>query len=196
MILSLYKLSRNDFKSLKMKDSYSSHKAIYSLFPEIEGQTRDFVFVEKKLELGAKTYLISSSRMPVQNDFGTLEVKEVPDDFFSHSVYQFKTKVNPVTRSKANKKIIPITSDEDVKRWAIDLFAKKEILIHPDSFEIVESDVEIFKKGTSKITLNSATIAGRFQANNPQALKDAVEKGIGKAKTYGFGLLEISPLSL
>lgn len=43
MIASVLKLNRADCKALDVKDIYSVHKIVYSLFPMQDNNTRDFL---------------------------------------------------------------------------------------------------------------------------------------------------------
>ena len=60
MIASYYTLTRSDVKALGIKDNYSLHKAVYSLFPKQEGKSRDFLFSDKGGDFNSRKILIGS----------------------------------------------------------------------------------------------------------------------------------------
>ena len=47
MIASALRLNRADCKALDIKDAYSLHRVVYSLFPKPDDQSRDFLYADK-----------------------------------------------------------------------------------------------------------------------------------------------------
>ena len=83
MIATMLKLSRSDCEAMNLKDIYSLHKIVYSLFPTKSEKNRDFLFADKGGDWNGRQILILSRREPTQPEFGEIGSKKVPDSFFS-----------------------------------------------------------------------------------------------------------------
>lgn len=51
-----------------------------------------------------------------------------------------------------------------------------------------------FRRGEQRVTLARAQFDGKFEVTDATSLRDALIKGVGRAKAYGCGLLTIAPL--
>lgn len=67
----------------------------------------------------------------------------------------------------------------------------------PDGAALVlrERDVVRFRRGDSPVTLSTATFEGRLVIDEADAFRRSLTHGIGRAKSYGCGLLTIAPLT-
>lgn len=194
MIASVLKLSKDDSKKLKIVDTYSIHKIIYSLFPRELNKTRDFLFLDQGGNSFYHKILIISRRLPKQAEYGNLTIQEIPDVFFNNDYYAFEVKVNVVKKDFYSRKTIPIKNKADLIDW----FYKKSSFY---GFEILQNSLDVreicaqqFQKGDQKITHNSATFIGKLKVLDKDKFKSSFENGIGKGKAFGFGLLQIVPL--
>ena len=84
MLASVLNLSRSDCKALELKDAYSLHRIIYSLFPKQDDKTRDFLFVDKGGDWNSRQILILSDRVPENPRFGEVRSKEIPPSFLEY----------------------------------------------------------------------------------------------------------------
>ncbi|MDR0562759.1 MAG: type I-E CRISPR-associated protein Cas6/Cse3/CasE [Spirochaetaceae bacterium] len=98
MIASILKLSRADYKALKITDPYSIHRTVYSLFPQQAGQTRDFLFADKGGDFKHRLILILSKREPQNPEYGVIESKCIPESCIGFFFYCFTVRGNPVNR--------------------------------------------------------------------------------------------------
>jgi CRISPR system Cascade subunit CasE len=194
MIATMYRLSRNDCKELKLKDAYSIHKAVYSLFPKEADATRDFLFVDKGGCRDERNVLIISKRSPQQPEFGTIQSKNIPEAFFNHDYFGFEVKVNPVIRCGKTKKHVPVKGREELLNWFTGKSAEYGFLIEDRSLQINHTGVLQFDKDGSQCTYNTATFIGKLLVQNRERFKSSFESGIGRGKAFGFGLLQIIPL--
>jgi CRISPR system Cascade subunit CasE len=195
MIASVYTLSRADWNALKLKDAYGLHKAVYSLFPQIEGVTRDFLFADKGGDWQERKILILSERRPVTPEFGVVVFKEIPDSFLEHALYGFEVTLNPTKREKTSGKTLAIRGKENLLAW----FSAKAPLIgfeiEENSLQVQNVGVQTFDKDGSVCTHNTATFIGKLKVTNKAAFIKSFKEGIGRAKAFGFGLLQIVPLT-
>lgn len=193
MFLSMLELSIYDCRALDIKDAYSIHRVVYSLFPKIEGDTRDFLFADKGGDARGRKILILSERNPLQPEHGELLVKPVPDVFLTCDSYAFEIILNPVKRDSKSSSLIPISRD-DLPEW----FSSKAPSL---GFEIVKgtltvkvNSVQRFKKDNAEVIHSSATFVGQLKVIDRPLFIKSFKEGIGRAKGFGFGLLQLMPI--
>lgn len=191
MITSILTLDTNTLIKNGIRDCYSIHKLVYDLFP---GNQRDFLYYDMGRNPLGRQILILSKNQPVINEIGELRSKFISNDFLLHDNYAFQIMLNPVFREKEGKKITPIIGRESLLDWV----ARKQInwgfSINFESLEIFDIGTESFTKGSDSILLNKATFRGTLSVNNIKLFSNCFEKGIGRAKAFGFGLLQLKPL--
>ena len=107
MIASVLRLNRADCKALAIKDAYSLHKVVYSLFPEQHDQTRDFLYADKGGDWNCRRILVLSNRKPETPEFGEIESRNVSESFLQWDNYGFEVTVNPTRRNGPSKKTTP-----------------------------------------------------------------------------------------
>lgn len=186
MIASRFRMGTEDCIRYRVFDSYSVHKLVYSLFPAKEG--RDFLFLDKGMKNGEREILIISNREPESPGFGELSSKSIPEKLFDYESYRFNVKMNPTKR--IGGKITPVK--DDIERW----FAKKAIGWGFDvtSLQILERSVESFSKGGQTITIQMVLFNGTLIVTDRALFRKSFEKGIGREKAFGYGLMQLSPI--
>jgi CRISPR system Cascade subunit CasE len=60
---------------------------------------------------------------------------------------------------------------------------------------VVDRSVRRFSRGEGRVTVATATFEGHLEITDPAALRKALTFGIGRAKSYGCGLLTLAPLA-
>lgn len=190
----MYSLSRNDCKALGVKDVYSIHKAVYTLFPEEDGKKRDFLFVDKGGAWEERQILIVSNRLPLQPQFGKLQSKEIPATYLDYEHYGFEVKVNPVIRLGSTKKHVPVKGREELRKWFTSKSVGYGFSIEEDSMQVNHTGVIQFAKEGVNCTYNTATFIGRLRVLDKQLFRESFIYGIGRGKAFGFGLLQLIPL--
>ncbi len=195
MIASLYSLSSSDCHQLGIKDQYGLHKAVYSLFPQVTNESmRDFLFVEKKGDYDKRIVLILSKRKPLNPKCGILESKEIGVSFLMSEYYGFEVVLNPTKRDAATKKVIPLKNEKELHEWFVHKAPTLGFEVIPESLQISDIGVRMFKKGDSTVTHGTATFIGTLKVTDRAIFVKTFENGIGRAKSFGFGLLQIIPL--
>lgn len=195
MIASVYKLSRSDLKALKITDAYSLHRAVYSLFPKIEGENRDFLFADKGGDFLSRQILLLSHRAPVNPEFGTVESKTIPDAFLTHDYYGFEVTINPVKRESATGKTLAIKGRDNLLTWFAERAPSFGFTVEPESLTVQNIGVQQFEKNGATITHGIVTFIGKLTVTDRSKFIESFQKGIGRAKGFGFGLLQIVPLA-
>lgn len=199
MIASILKLSRADCNNLKLKDPYSLHRIIYSLFPQQNEDSRDFLYCDKGGDWNSRKILILSQRQPLIPEHGTIESKIIPESFLDHPQYAFEVRVNPVQRNGPTKKTTPIRGIDQLHKWFIEksFFYGFEIS-EPKKLQVTKVGVVHFEKNKGeksfKYTHGTATFIGQLKVVNKEEFKKCFKQGIGRAKGFGFGLLQIVPI--
>ncbi len=194
MKASMLHLSRADCAALKITDPYSIHRVVYSLFPQKEGKTRDFLFVDLGGDFFGRNILVLSKDFPLTLEHGSLQTKDIPTAFLEKSLYGFEVLVNPVQRDMQSGKIKPIRGKEPLKEWFCTKAPSYGFTIFSESLSVFDTDILQFKKGDKTITLGKARFKGKLMVSDRELFKKSFEKGIGRAKGFGFGLLQLQPL--
>lgn len=203
MIASIYRLSRQDLKELRITDEYSIHRVVYDLFPESKvkeqgdaTKNRGFLFVDKGGDFSNRTILILSDRNPCVPAVGSIQSKLVPAKFLSHKAYAFEVVMNPTKRDVKTGKTVAIRGVEHLRTWMIHKSPEWGFRIAEDRLEVRNVGVRNFKnKNGSTITQNTATYKGILKVIDSDLFVRSFETGIGRGKAFGFGLLQLVPIS-
>jgi CRISPR system Cascade subunit CasE len=200
VIASVLTLTRADCQALKVTDAYSIHRVVYSLFPAQEGQTRDFLFADKGGDFHGRKILMLSRRRPVPPPLGQIESKDIAPAFLDHVLYGFEVRLNPTKREKSSGKTIPIRGKEALLTW----FCEKaptnygfEVLADVQGTSLVQVKgigLQKYEKEGAEVIHSEATFIGKLQVIDRESFRKAFEEGMGRAKGFGFGLLQIVPL--
>jgi CRISPR system Cascade subunit CasE len=195
----MLKLSRDDCRKLELKDAYSVHRIVYSLFPKYDDSgTRDFLFADKGGDFNYRKILILSHRKPLTPENGQIESKEIPESFLDFDYYGFEITLNPVTRNGINQTTIPVMGEENLKKWFINKTPALGFAVEAEHLQICRMGVVNFNKNKEEKkflhTHNTATFIGRLRVTDRSLFTKSFKEGIGRAKGFGFGLLQIIPI--
>ncbi|AEC02349.1 type I-E CRISPR-associated protein Cas6/Cse3/CasE [Parasphaerochaeta coccoides] len=193
MIASTIFLDKKDIIALKLYDAYASHKFVYSLFP---GNCRSFLFLEKTLSYqGRKMYLVLSEDSPAVPMKGEITSRHIPSGYFDFPAYTFEVKVNPVTKQVGKSNPIAVTGLEAIRTWFLNHQKTWGFSARQETMEISDMGVQAFLKNGQTITHNQATVRGIMDITDHVLFHKAFKNGLGRGKAFGFGLLQIKPLT-
>lgn len=198
MIATLYRLSRQDVAKLKVTDAYSIHRIVYDLFPGSGNQEegRAFLYADKGGDFFSRTILIVSKSLPGEPAAGSLESREVPAGFLSHERYAFEVVMNPSKRDAKTSKTVAIRGQEELRQWFI---GKSECWgFSPELDHLIVSRVGIQSfdhKHDGTVTQGMATFSGILTVSDREKFNASFEKGIGRCRGFGFGLLQLRPIA-
>lgn len=194
MIASVLRLSRSDCKELNIRDAYSLHKVVYSLFSQ-NNNKRSFLYCDKGGNFHERVILLLSETPPVKQNYGEIESKSIPSDFLEKDFYGFEVVMNPVMRDNKSRKLIPIRGIENMLVWFAQKASGYGFYILPNSLSVKETDVITFEKGKNKVVLSKAVFTGKLKVTNRETFIKSFKQGLGRGKAFGFGLFQIIPIT-
>lgn len=183
----------------KVFDIYSLHKIVYSHFEltrsddELKQSNASGIQWKVISDLPeCKRILIFSDRPAIPNDGIQIQSKVVPENLLIHSAYTFDVVVNPTYKANGEKNYRACVTPEAVKDWMLRRAELWGVDINSISIETISTH-KIKKQSAMKLV--QAHVKGSFTVTDRAKLKDAFNKGIGRSRTYGCGLLQILPIS-
>lgn len=201
---SVLRLSRVDMNTLKIKDAYALHKVVYGLFEDIRSDDEKkastpsgIVYADKGGDFNTRQILMLSNRKPHQTpQFGEVQTKPVHAGFLAHERYAFEVTLNPGKRDKQTGKVVPIRGREDLEQWFLARAPESwGFSVNPKNLQIEKISVQTFEKAGKKITHGSATLKGELVVIDRDRFGQSFTQGIGRGRAFGFGLLQIVPLT-
>lgn len=197
-------LSREDIKTLKIKDAYALHKVVYGLFEDIRsdeeklaGASSGILYSDKGGDFNSRQILLLSNRKPHQTpQFGQVKTNTIYASFATHGEYAFEITINPGKRDKETGKIVPIRGREEVEQWFKDRAPKSwGFTVNPDSLQTERVGIQTFDKSGQTVTHGSATMKGQLTVIDRNRFIKSFTQGVGRGRAFGFGLLQIVPLT-
>lgn len=201
---SVLHLSRTDMNTLKIKDAYSLHKVVYGLFEDIRSDAEKqasnpsgIVYADKGGDFNTRQILILSNRKPHQTpQFGEVQTKAIHSGFLVHERYAFEVTLNPGKRDKLTGKVVPIRGRQAIEQWFMERAPKSwGFRVNPENLQTEKISVQVIDKAGKKITHGSATLKGELAVINRARFSQSFSQGIGRGRAFGFGLLQIVPLT-
>jgi len=195
-------LSRVFLQPGKLNNAYEWHRALWSLFPDVErGSVSPFLYHMEFINLasGAQV-LIQSSVEPVAHSVGAkiLASKPFPAPFQVGQRLAFQLLANPTkcisdTQNKTNKKNqgkcrVPLIKEEDQFAW---LQRKLMGAVRVETLNVRNHAPLYFRKGNRAGKIVPVLFEGIFEVRDVEQLTDIWKNGIGPAKAFGCGLLMV-----
>lgn len=202
MIACALHLSRSDVRALKIKDAYSLHRVVYSLFEDIRtseqkqrGASSGILYADKGGDDKYRKILLLANRNPIVPEYGELNSKKISDHFLEHKEYRFEVVINPCQRNNATRKIVPIKGREAISEWFINKAPESwGFTVNSQNLVVSNNHVKRFDKKGHQVTQGYATVNGQIQITDKDLFINSFQKGIGRGRTFGCGLLQIVPL--
>lgn len=209
LIASVLHLTRSDVSALKIKNAYSLHKVVYSLYPDVRSDKEKntsvpsgFLYADMGGDYKSRKILLLSNRQPADKvqgehgEYGEVQSKAISADFLSHKNYHFKVIINPTKRDSASRKLLPVKGREAIARWFVERAEKSwGFKVHQPSLQVDSVNVLSFEgKNQHSITLAQAQLQGTLEVINPEQFSQSFSQGIGRGRAFGCGLLQIVPI--
>ena len=195
--LSRYLLGPADRRALRWTDSYSLHRIVYDLFDDVRGDDRQagsgILFADKGVRQGVSRVLILSDRLPRPPRLGELETRPLPESFLQAATYRFEVIINPVWRDNGSGRIKPVRGRDAIAEWFCNHGPRWGFDVDAASLQVTDMRVDRFSKGEGMATIARATLAGTLRVRERDAFVRSVCQGVGKARAFGCGLLQIVP---
>jgi len=201
---SVLRLSRADMNILKIKDAYGLHKVVYGLFEDVRSDTEKqgstpsgIIYADRGGGFNTRQVLMLSNREPHQTpQFGKVETRPIRADFLAHERYAFEVTVNPGKRDNQTGKIVPIRGREAIAQWFLERGQQSwGFRVYPDNLQTDKISVQVFEKSGKTITHGSATLKGELSVIDRDRFRQSFIQGIGRGRAFGFGLLQIVPVT-
>lgn len=206
MIASVLHLDRQAVKALRITDAYSLHRVVYSLYDDVRdsvakqaSEPSGILYADQGGDYKGRKILMLANRQPtttVDGQHGQVQSKLIPDNFLEHSQYRFKVIVNPTRRDNTSRKLQPVRGREQVARW----FAERATVswgfsVATEHLQVDKIEVQQFQdKQQRQVTIAQAHVQGLLRITDQTQFSRSFTQGIGRARAYGCGLLQIVPI--
>lgn len=195
----LTKLSfKNIPRFLTKSQLHQEHQFIMSLFPTMENKNPRSelnILYRAELQALAPHFLIQSLIAPdIENiknqqtasqiNLETKNIAAIYDKILQAPKISYKIRVNPVKTINGTR--TPVRGEKEIFNWWLEKVKLAGLNLDKDKTQIV---IERNKTLKDKISVSTATITGLAEVHNVGQLQHILTEGIGKEKSYGYGLL-------
>ena len=206
MIASVLHLDRKATKALGITDLYSLHRVVYSLYDDVRdagtkaaSMDSGILFADQGGDFYGRRILMLANRMPadcVNGAYGKVQSKSVPEEFLNHALYRFKVIINPTRRESASRKLIPVKGRAAIEAWFTERATQNwGFSVSAEHLQVDKVNVlRFYDKCQRPVTICQAHIQGQLRVINHSQFCKSFKHGIGRAHTFGCGLLQITPM--
>ncbi len=206
MVASVLHLDRPAMKALRISDVYSLHRVVYSLYEDIRGpeskqasEPSGILYADQGGDYKGRKILMLANRAPmtaVEGRHVEVQSRPIPSDFLGHQQYRFKVMVNPTRRDSTSRKLLPVRGREAVGQWFVERATTSwGFSVATEHLQVDKIEVQQFKdKERRQVTIAQAHVQGLLCVTDRAQFKRSFTQGIGRARAYGCGLLQIVPL--
>lgn len=203
---SVLTLDRHAMQALKVRDAYSLHRVVYSLYDDVRSSAEKqadiqsgILYADQGGDYRVRKILMLANREPAANvdgQYGDVISKPIADHFLAHENYRFKVVVNPTRRDSVSRKLVAVRGREDIGKWFLERASNSwGFVVNPQHLQIDKIEVLRFKdKAERDVTIGQAHVQGVLRVTDRAQFKASFGKGIGRARAFGCGLLQIVPL--
>lgn len=184
---------------------YEMHRTISQAFGDDLSDERILYRVDVDRRTGVPTVLVQSQTEPdwsvlpddgylLETDGDNPDSKAVDPGFSAGQLLSFRLRANPVKRDNDTGRRLGLLKEDDQRQW-LDRKGERSGFRVVRCHVIPEGLQEFAKRrggAQHEITLLSVRFEGLLQVTDPDALREALEAGIGPAKSFGFGLLSLA----
>lgn len=206
MFASVLQLDRKAVKALRITDAYSLHRVVYSLYDDVRDAaaksssvSSGILYADQGGDHRVRRVLMLADRAPatvVDGQYGDVQSKPIPDGFLHHAHYRFKVIINPTRRENATGKLIPLRRRQAVAEWFLER-AEKSWGFCPPAAQLQIGRIEVVQftnKQQAPVTIAQAHVQGTLSVRDQVRFQNSFIRGIGRARAYGCGLLQIVPI--
>ena len=203
------RLDRKALKQLNIKGPYSLHREVYKLYADIRSQEEKSASVSSGIlyaDLGGgngfRRVLMLANRKPAlsADEYpGRFICRKVPDSFLAHDHYRFRVIINPTRRESQSRRLVPLKKREDIAAWFENNAPTSwGFKVTSSSMDVQNMNVLRFEHERQKreITIARAEIQGILSVDSPEQFRNSFTRGIGRARAFGCGLLQLVPVSI
>ncbi|MGN0875023.1 MAG: type I-E CRISPR-associated protein Cas6/Cse3/CasE [Akkermansia sp.] len=189
-------LHEDEAAHLLPRDAYALHRLVWRFFPGM-GKRR-FLYRADYAPGGARLCMLSPlpPQCPADLPQDRLCCAAIPPDFCRARDYRFCLRANPTKRSlEPPGRRLPLTGNDELLRWLRRKGEQGGFLPGEDVRAIPEAPLPFCKPGCAPALHHSVQFCGSLSVRDPETFRRAREHGFGSAKSFGFGLMLLTPLS-
>lgn len=206
LFASVLQLDRTAVKALRITDAYSLHRVVYSLYDDVRdtvakasSNPSGILYADQGGDHRVRRILMLADRAPasaVDGQYGDVQIKLIPETFLQHAHYRFKVIINPTRRDSASRKLIPVRGREAIADWFLQRAEQSwGFRVAAEQLQIDRIEVLQFTdKQKRPVTIAQAHVQGMLRVHDPLQFQSSFIRGVGRARTYGCGLLQIVPV--
>lgn len=151
-----------------------------------------FLYADKGRKNGFHELLALSREKPLPCRWNSVEAKEVPERLLDFDAYRFEVVVNPLVRNRGVP-IAVLLKPDAIAEWFSGSCEKWGFACgEPTIGRVWQSRME--KPSGERATVTRASVSGSLVVKNREAFKKSFHSGVGRAKAFGCGLLQLLPL--
>ena len=190
-------LNVRDLRAHFIKDDNSLHCFVYSLFPkrDISDFPGRFLYADKGPRQNGRELVVLSQEIPDIPQGITSATLTLSPDFLQFPRYRFMIDMNPVKREASTGKRRPILGQLPLLTWFISLGEKNGFAVDPITLEAQVHPTRVCAKGDIERLFHHVTFRGNLEVKDTTLFQEAVYNGLGHGKAFGFGLLQLNPIS-
>ena len=191
--LSQLSVGKSDAAGHRLHDAYAWHQKLWELFPGQDGAPRGFLFRIDNARTAFRVLLLSPLE-PTMPDWAHMATKQVAETFLDHSRYRFQLKANPTMRRKSDRRRLGIYGEDRLHEWIQRKAEQNGFNVEPDVLDVGGPQDEVFARSGVRGKHVAVDFRGVLCVRGRELFKQAFRKGIGSAKSFGFGLLMLQPI--
>ncbi len=197
----------------ELANVYELHRTLMSAFPDDLPPSERVLFrVDTDPRTGVPALLVQSHTRPdwshlqererfllpeanwPPNIFSNPAVKAFELDFAPGQILTFRLRANPTVKREGSRH--GLYKEEEQREW---LARKGERNgFRPQRITVIQEGDQLSWKprkdgGKRKLTHFAVRFEGLLEVTDPDKLWDALQSGVGPAKSFGFGLLSLAP---
>lgn len=178
------------------------HAFVYGLFP---GETERRFLYRCDFRRGGHVTVLITSQTPPEPQGLHMETKEIPPSFFGSKAYRFRIRFAAVRRiqdpQSGKSKTLRIADEGRVMELLERTGDRNGVVFIPETMN-VSRVAEMYiphsrKDGIegARIPFKSMDIEGVLVVKDEDLFRKAAEKGIGRWRSFGCGMLELQPIA-
>ena len=125
----------------------------------------------------------------------TKDYKPLIDRIQPGTIWRFRLAANPVVNVPQGDgkrgKVKAITIAAHQREWLVRQAERSGFLLAPNQFDVVQNEWRIFRNKGRTISLLCTVFEGILTVSDAAQFIETLQKGIGRGKAYGMGLLTI-----
>lgn len=205
MFASVLHLDRKAVKALRITDAYALHRVIYSLYEDVRSEqeksaskVNGVLYADQGGDHMGRKILLLANRQPlarVNDQYGQVITKAIMPSFLDYPHYRFKVIINPTRRNSQTRQLLPIKDHQEIMDWFIDRSQNNW------GFQVVRTQLQLDRiqvlqcknKNQQLVTVAQAHLQGVLTVTDKVQFTRGFTEGVGRARAYGCGLLQIVP---